>query len=239
MVVDPEVVEDVWRDLECGRSSHALIAQEPGIQAVEPDGLIARRCQKGRPGRIIALRTIGACRLDHEQFRSVPLPVGALQDLVFSALCVDFQKMDVLTRGMRVEHLGQGADLDFACLHPQMTPLRFRWRPRLQGRGAKHGIVGMVHVESEAALSCTERELQIDIARALMGESWENRTRLDVDAAPASFVERPGDGIDIRLPRPDIDIEAGLDVAENATQHHVLEVLSVADEAHIRSPQVV
>ncbi|WP_428395718.1 hypothetical protein [Lichenicoccus sp.] len=99
----------------------------------------------------------------------------------------------------------------------------------LAHRGIERREPGARHAEEiRLAIAASGRELQRDVAGTCRRQPCRvSHARLDIEAAPAALEERPGDGVRVRVRRPDIDIEALVDVAQGAPEQHVLEILGV------------
>ncbi len=73
-------------------------------------------------------------------------------------------------------------------------------------------------------------ERQVHVVGPLLHQQLEeDRVGLDVHPGPALAVEPAGHIVDFRVEGAEIDVEAALYVLQRPAQHHVLEVLGVAD----------
>ena len=71
---------------------------------------------------------------------------------------------------------------------------------------------------------------QVHIARAGLLQRLEARARLDVDPRPPVLVEETCHGVDVRVGRADVHVEAVLDRPEHAPKPDVFRVLAVRDD---------
>ena len=96
-----------------------------------------------------------------------------------------------------------------------------------------HGIEGrdvlvVLHdKERQRVRPVPDGDVEIDISWPRSGEPDEAVCRLDVDASPASVIERPGHGVVIRMCGSQIDVKSAFNVPERTPEHHVFKILRV------------
>ena len=87
-------------------------------------------------------------------------------------------------------------------------------------------------VEWEIALFVGERQLQIDVGRAVLPQRRERRVaRLDVHAAPAAIEKMPCERMHGRIARANVDVEP-VRLRQHAGEAHVFAVLRVGNHRH-------
>src|SRR4051812_20147592 len=131
-----------------------------------------------------------------------------------------------------LEDIVQRVHLDLPLDRQQSGILMLAGQSRIAGRQLAARDV----VEGDGASGVASGDRQVDVVGSGRDKLlMEAQSRFDVDSAPASFIERPGDRLLVRVVGPDIDIEAACDLAQRAVEDHVLQVLGKGDEGHQRS----
>ena len=224
-----EVVEHVGRHAEVrAEFGMALVCDIEAVQAVEPDKSIVRGQQEILPGHVGFGGRVGFGGFQQDD----PWPVGCeirpFQHGPLGALDIDLQEVDgsahVLPADLRkrFHHDRDGAHGPSVRAVPFRQAAVQRGQPRafddLQDSGA--GLRAKRDGQRRVAPACRLQPARI------------GRHRLDVDAGPAPFIERAGDGVVVGMLGAGVDVEPCPDMPQRTPQHHVLEVLGVGYEGH-------
>ena len=158
---------------------------------------------------------------------TVPLRVGASEDVVLGSFDVEFEHMKVW-QGVLLEHAGESGGFH-GVLRELLSPrgwvrLILGDHVRAERRQAPAGVLP----EWRVACGGGERNLKCHVAWALGAESLgQLGNRLDVDAAPASVVKEFGDRMLFGVARADVDVVSGGNVREECGDEEVFAVLRV------------
>ena len=167
----------------------------------------------------------GIDRFDHNDPWPISAQIEGVDDIGLGSLAIHLQEMHV-SRRMLLENPVECPNLDFNLIVREPVPFLLR---RDRGIESRHsGAVN--HGESSAAIFLARGHTEVDVAwPGRLEHCVVSRHRLDIDAAPTLFVEMSCHGLDVRVPRADIDIKSLPYIAERARQDYVLEILRVRD----------
>lgn len=221
-----EVVEGAGWDLERRFEVEVFVGEEPGVEAVEHDGLIAGVGDQVFPGVIAQ-----PWGFDQDDPRTEAAEVHAAQDGFFVAFDVDLEKVDGPVGGVLCADRSEGAGFDRKAVdvHAEVFAL-------LGNDGVGGGQAGVRDaVEGYGAGLVAGDALKRDVTRALLAEGVVVILhRFDVDALPSMVVEGFGNRVVERVVGADVDEEAVFDLLERAPQADVFKVLCIGDERHGR-----
>lgn len=225
-VAELEVVEGAGWNLERWFEVEMFLGEEPGVEAVEHDGLVTGVGDQVFPG--VVAQPWG---FDQDDPWAKAAEVHAAQDGFFVAFDVDLEEVDGPVGGVLFADRGEGAGLDREIVHVHAEGFAL-----LGNDGVGGGQAGVRDaVEGYGAGLVAGDALHGGVARALLAERVVVILhRFDVDAVPAMIVERFGDRIVVRVVGADVDVETVFELLERAPQADVFEVLCIGDERHGR-----
>lgn len=225
-VAELEVVEGAGWNLEDRFEVEVFVGEEPGVEAVEHDGLIAGVGDQVLPGVIAP-----PWGFDQDDPRTEAVEIHAAQDGFFMAFDVNLEEVNGPVGGVLFADRGKGAGLDGEALHVHAEVFAL-----LGNDGVGRGQAGAWNaVEGYGARLVAGDALHGGVARALLAERVVVIVhRFDVDAVPAMVVESFGDRIVARVVGADVDVETVFELLERAPQADVFEVLCIGDERHGR-----
>jgi hypothetical protein len=221
-----EVAEVARWDVECGFEAQVFVGEEPGVEAVEQDRLIAGIGDQVLPS-VVAL----PWGFDDDDPWAEAAEVHSAQDGFFVAFDVDLQKMDWPIGSILFANRSQGAGFDGEAAHVHAEVFALLGDGRVGSGKAGAGNA----VEGHFAGLVAGDTLHGGVAWALLAERVVVILhRFDVNAAPAVIVEGFGDRVVGRIVGADVDVKTVFKLLECAPQADVFKVLRVRNERHGR-----
>lgn len=207
-LAQPEVVEIARREVEGRLDAQVFFGQEPRVEAIEQDRLVASVGDQVFPSVIAQ-----PWGFDDDDPWAEAAEVHAAQDGFFVAFDVYLQKMYWPIGSILFADGGQCAGFDGEAAHVHAEVFALLGDGWVRGGEAGAGDA----VEGDFARLVAGDALHGGIARALLAQRVVVILhRLDVDAVPAVIVEGFGDRVVARVIGADIDVETVFELLECA-----------------------
>src|SRR2546421_1648307 len=205
----------------------AFPAHIESIETVVPSVKIAggeKERLEGSPHRFAR----GGNRLHDHDPGSETMPVPASQHHRLVTLDVDFHEMDLAIGDVLLAQRSQRSGLGLEGSRCEPVTACLDQHCVVAARDARAGCF----VEANRPEGAGNGKIEVQVARPAPLQQREIRAaRFDIDSAPAQPVKVTSNGMAIRVPRADVDIEAALDRFERPGKHHVFEVLRVTNHS--------